>query len=175
MKLSTLLEVSPKVKAEIIRKINPRSQEESLLVTNNSKLLVSKISDKATLPVRANNTDAGLDLAITDEVTLNPGQTKLLNTGLAIALPKGTAGKIVTRSSLALNKSIDIKAGLIDEGYTGEIKILVHNTGANKVKLNAKEYIAQLLIIKCERPEIELVRPENLPETRRANKGFGSS
>ena len=93
------------------------------------KLLVEKIDEKAIIPFKAHDGDAGMDLFSVEEITLEPMERKLIHTGIKIQLPKNTEAQIRPRSGLALKHGITVlnTPGTIDEGYRGEIGIILIN------------------------------------------------
>ena len=86
-----------------------------------------KISDFATCPSRNTSTDAGYDLYSTEFCSINPLSRRLVSTGIKIEIPEGYYGRIAPRSGLAVNKGLDVMAGVIDSGYRGELKVLLVN------------------------------------------------
>ena len=128
------------------------------------------------LPERAYSGDAGLDLSACERVELGPGERALVGTGLAVAIPEGYAGFVQPRSGLASKHGITIvnTPGLVDSGYRGELRVALLNT--DKVEPFVVEpgmRIAQLVVL--EHPEVELVEVDELPESERGVRGFGSS
>ena len=89
-----------------------------------------RLSEAATIPTRAHDTDAGLDLYAAEDARIGPGQRASVGTGLAIAVPEGLAGLVLPRSGLALKHGITLvnSPGLIDPGYRGEVRVLLLNT-----------------------------------------------
>ena len=141
-----------------------------------SELRCQKLDPRAVLPSRAHPGDAGLDLCSLDPVEIGPGERARVPTGIAIELPAGHAGLIVPRSGLAAKQGISIvnAPGLIDEGYRGELQVLLLNTDRRlAVTLEAGERIAQLVVI-----PVALLTPlevESFSESSRGEQGFGSS
>jgi dUTP pyrophosphatase len=128
------------------------------------------------LPARAYSGDAGLDLAACARVELAPGGRALVPTGLAIAIPEGYAGFVQPRSGLAAKHGISIvnTPGLVDSGYRGELLVNLVNTDRNDAfVVEPGMRIAQLVIVPI--PEVELVVVDELPESERGVRGFGSS
>jgi dUTP pyrophosphatase len=128
------------------------------------------------VPSRAYAGDAGLDLAACERVELDPGERALVGTGLAVAIPEGHAGFVQPRSGLATKHGITIvnTPGLIDSGYRGEIRVTLLNTDRRELfVVEAGMRIAQLVIVPV--PEVELVEVDELPESERGVRGFGSS
>jgi dUTP pyrophosphatase len=126
--------------------------------------------------VRAYSGDAGLDLSACERVELGPGERALVPTGLAVAIPEGYAGYVQPRSGLAAKHGISIvnTPGLVDSGYRGELLVNLLNTDAReRFVVEPGMRIAQLVIL--ELPEVELVEVDELPESERGVRGFGSS
>jgi len=100
------------------------------------------------LPAYAKPGDAGLDLRASEAVTLEPGERRLVPTGLAVAIPEGHAGLVLPRSGLAMQKGVTVlnAPGLIDSGYRGELKVLLINHGVETDAIERGERIAQLVI-----------------------------
>lgn len=120
---------------------------------------------------------AGLDLManLVEEVTLQPGERKLIGTGLKLALPEGYEAQIRPRSGLALKHGITVlnSPGTIDADYRGEIKVLLINHGQEPFSIKHGERIAQLILAKYNQISWEIV--EELPETKRGEGGYGST
>jgi dUTP pyrophosphatase len=127
------------------------------------------------LPAYAKPGDAGLDLRASEAVTLEPGERRLVPTGLAVAIPEGHAGFVLPRSGLAMHKGVTVlnAPGLIDSGYRGELKVLLINHSALAVGLERGERIAQLVVQPVARAR--LVEGQRLPDSARGDGGFGST
>ena len=128
------------------------------------------------MPERAYQGDAGLDLSSCERVVLAPGDRALVPTGLAVAIPDGYAGFVQPRSGLAARHGITIvnTPGLIDSGYRGEVKVALLNTDARQsFVVEPGMRIAQLVVLPV--PDLELVVVDELPESERGVRGFGSS
>jgi dUTP pyrophosphatase len=128
------------------------------------------------IPTRAYSGDAGMDLAACARVELGPGDRALVPTGLAVAIPEGYAGFVQPRSGLAADHGISIvnTPGLVDSGYRGELKINLLNTDTRRAfVVEPGMRIAQLVILPL--PGVELVEVDELPESERGVRGFGSS
>ena len=141
-----------------------------------STLLVKRLSDSTAdidLPAYATEHSSGLDLRTSENVALEPGEYKLIPTGVAIEIPEGFEGQIRPRSGLALKYGIGClnSPGTVDSDYRGEIKVLLINHGKAAVRFERGERIAQLVISSYERVEVELV--EDLAESVRSTGGFG--
>jgi len=140
------------------------------------ELPIRRVRPEATLPQRAYAGDAGIDLASCVRVELAPGERALVATGLAVAIPEGHAGYVQPRSGLAARHGISIvnTPGLVDAGYRGELLVNLLNTDASEpFVVEPGMRIAQLVILSI--PEVELVEVDELPESERGVRGFGSS
>jgi len=129
------------------------------------------------LPAYATDGAAGLDVvaAVTETVTLGPGERRLIPTGIAIALPPGYEAQARPRSGLALKHGIALvnSPGTIDEDYRGEVGIILINHGAEPFAVNRGDRIAQLVIAPVTRAVLTEV--DTLPDTARGAGGFGST
>ena len=137
---------------------------------------VKRLRPDARLPVQAYPGDAGLDLAACERVELAPGERAVVGTGIAVAIPPGHAGLVVPRSGLAARHGLSkVNApGLIDEGYRGEVKVILLNTDREApFVVEPGMRIAQLVVV--ELPSIELLEVEELPASERGDGGLGSS
>lgn len=140
------------------------------------RLPVRRLDTRAILPGRAHPGDAGLDLRALDVHVLGPGERAQVATGLAIELPPGHAGLVLPRSGLAARHGIALvnAPGLIDEGYRGEIKVLLLNTDRDHAfEIAAGDRIAQLVVVPVARTEP--VEAAELADSARGHGGFGSS
>ncbi len=137
------------------------------------KLKIQKIDFEATIPNYANFGDAGMDLFSIEDVVLKIGERRAIRTGIKMEIPDGYVGLVWDKSGLALNNGIKTMAGVIDSGYRGEIKIVLVNLSKEDFLIKKNSKIAQMLVQKVERPEIELVGELNA--TERGENGFGST
>jgi dUTP pyrophosphatase len=140
------------------------------------ELPVQRLRDDAVVPSRAYAGDAGLDLAACERVELAPGERALVGTGLAVAIPLGYAGFVQPRSGLAARHGITIvnTPGLVDSGYRGELRVILHNTDPRETfVVEPGMRIAQLVLLEI--PAVEPVVVEELPGSERGVRGFGSS
>lgn len=140
------------------------------------RIPIKILNPAAALPAHAySDGDAGVDLASVAEMTLAPGDRALVQTGIAIAIPRGYGGFVQPRSGLAAKHGITLtnSPGLIDSNYRGEINIILQNTGQEDFDIKVGDRIAQLVIMPVEHAEFEAV--EELPESDRGEGGFGSS
>jgi len=132
-----------------------------------------RLDPRALLPTRGSSASAGLDLYSIEAASLQPGERRLIRTGLAVAIPEGFYGRVAPRSGLATKKGIDVLAGVIDADYRGEIGCLLYNAGDEPVDLPAQTKICQLIIEKIITPDAVWV--DNLDDTSRGSGGFGST
>ncbi len=139
-------------------------------------LLVRRLSDEATLPTRAHEGDAGLDLYAAEAAVLAPGERASVGTGLAVEIPAGHAGLVLPRSGLAARHGIALvnAPGLIDSGYRGELRVLLLNTDRETgFEVVVGERIAQLVVTPF--AEVVPVEAAELAVSIRGEGGFGSS
>lgn len=128
------------------------------------------------LPARATEHAAGYDIRSAEEdVTLEPGEIRLVSTGLVMELPEGVECQVRPRSGLALKHGITLpnSPGTIDPDYRGELRVIMQNTGPAAVTLSRGERIAQLVFARFESPEVAEV--EETTATERGEGGFGST
>ena len=140
------------------------------------ELPIRRLRDDAVVPGRAYAGDAGLDLSSCERVELAPGGRATVGTGLAVAIPEGYAGFIQPRSGLAAKSGITIvnAPGLVDCGYRGELKVILHNTDDREAfVVEPGMRIAQLVVLEV--PGVDPVEVDELPESERGVRGFGSS
>ena len=140
------------------------------------ELPIRRLRDDAIVPRRAYDGDAGLDLAACERVVLAPGERATVGTGLAIAIPDGYAGFVQPRSGLAAKNGITIvnTPGLVDSGYRGELKVILLNTDERDAfVVEPGMRIAQLVVMPV--PLVDPVEVDELPESERGVRGFGSS
>lgn len=139
-------------------------------------LRIKRLDPTVELPGYAYEGDAGLDLRSNEEVTLQPGERRLVSTGIAIAIPDGYAGFVQPRSGLALREGLSMAntPGLIDAHYRGELKVCAVNLDPrHPIRIARGERIAQLVIQRV--PTVELQEVTELDATDRGSGGFGSS
>jgi dUTP pyrophosphatase len=134
-----------------------------------------KLDKELPTPSRPHQGDGGVDLYARESLRLGSGQRQTVATGIAVAIPPGFAGLVVPRSGMAARSGVGLvnSPGLVDAGYRGEIKVVLINHGTETVKVERGDRIAQLMIVPVELAEF--VEVEGLPESSRAEGGFGSS
>ena len=133
------------------------------------------LDDGATAPTRAHSTDAGLDLYSLQTVIIPPGGRELVGTGVHVAIPPGYVGMICPRSGLAHKHGLTVlnAPGIIDAGYTGEIKVNLQSMEDVWCPVDAGDRIAQLVITPI--PDAHLVQVDTLDATERGDNGHGST
>ena len=138
-------------------------------------VLFKKIHADAVLPAYAHPGDAGLDLCACEAATLRPGERRLVRTGLIMQLPPGTEAQVRPRSGLALKHGITLlnAPGTIDEGYRGELGVILVNLGQEPFEVAPGMRIAQMVVapVLC----VAVAASETMGETRRGEGGFGST
>ncbi|MBP3906031.1 MAG: dUTP diphosphatase [Peptostreptococcaceae bacterium] len=138
-------------------------------------LKVKKLNEDAIIPNFAHKGDAGMDLYSIEKVIIPKNETRLIKTGISIELPHMTEAQVRPRSGLALKHSITVlnSPGTIDEGYRGEIGVILINHGKEDFVVEKHMKIAQMVI----KPiyEIHIEEVKDLSDTERGNGGFGST
>lgn len=127
----------------------------------------------AFMPERAHKTDAGLDLKANECRIIPAGESAVFDTGVHIEFPPGYYGKIESKSGLNVNYSVVSHGGVIDESYTGSIRVKLYNHGKKDYYFLRGDKIAQLVIMPYLAPELEVVT--ELEDTDRGAGGFGST
>ena len=144
-----------------------------VMKTDQGIVKVKKLCNNAKLPVRGSTGAAGYDLAAAQTAVVPAHGKVLIKTGLSISMPTGCYGRIAPRSGLALKKSIDVGAGVVDEDYRGELGVVLFDFGEDDFKINMGDKIAQLIFEKIK--PLAIVEADSLEETGQGNKGFGST
>lgn len=136
---------------------------------------IKKLNENAIIPNFAHKGDAGMDLYSIEEVVIPPGKTSLIKTGISIQLPTMTEAQVRPRSGLALKHSITVlnTPGTIDEGYRGEIGVILINHGDSDFTVTKHMKIAQMVV----KPiyDINIVEVDDLSDSDRGEGGFGST
>jgi dUTP pyrophosphatase len=141
----------------------------------NLEVRIKRIHSDAKLPLQANPGDAGMDLYSIETVEIPSGEARLIGTGLQIELPKGTEAQLRPRSGLALKHSVTVlnSPGTIDEGYRGEVSVIIINHGKETFVVEKSMRIAQMVIQIV--PSIQLTEVNELSQSVRGSSGFGAS
>lgn len=135
---------------------------------------VKRLHPNATLPTRAHDQDAGWDLHALEHDQVQAGETRMIRTGIAVAVPVGQVGDVRSRSGLASrNITVTNSPGTIDPGYTGEVKVLLSNRTRRRFTINPGDRIAQLVFTYTNTQPLQLV--DELDTSERGEGGFGST
>jgi len=139
------------------------------------KIKFKKLDLKATLPQRQTEGSAGYDLATIESGIVAPNQSITLKTGLAIQIPEGYAGFILSRSGHGFKHGLRLcnSVGCTDSDYIGEVKIKIHNDSQIAYEIKEGERIAQLVVVPYLSFDCEWVK--ELDKTERGENGFGST
>lgn len=158
--------------------------------STNLLLKIKKLDDTAIIPTKAHRGDLGWDFYSLEDVTILPGETKRIKTGIAVGLPEGFGMILKERSSMGA-KGVALRGGVIDNGYTGEIQVMLTNLNMKtaypqdeftlknrmvpdkRIEIRKGDKICQGVIQKVH--EVNLIEVESLDDTSRGDKGFGSS
>ena len=142
-----------------------------------TKILIKRLSKEISLPKYETAGSSGMDLAanIADNITIDPGKTAIIPTGLALSVPKGFEVQIRPRSGLAAKQKISVlnTPGTIDSDYRGEIKVILINLGQETFKVEKGLRIAQMVV--CPVIQAQIKEVEGLSEPERGKGGFGST
>lgn len=141
----------------------------------NEKLPILITADAALMPSYAQPGDAGADLRAAEAGTLNPGERRLVATGVSIAIPYGYVGLVHPRSGLAAKNGITVlnAPGTVDAGYRGEVKVNLLNTSDTAWDYSVGDRIAQIVFQKYE--TADFISVETLPGSDRGASGHGST
>ena len=138
-------------------------------------LKVRKLAADAILPHYAHPGDAGLDLFSHEPAEIGPGESKMIRTGISIELPKGTEAQVRPRSGLAAKHQLTVlnAPGTVDEGYRGEVCVILINHGKKPFVVEKGMKIAQMVV----QPvlTVDVVEAAELSDTARSTGGFGST
>lgn len=139
------------------------------------KLKIKRIDPNAKLPEYAHPGDAGLDLFSVEEIDINPGDSILVRTGIIIELPPGTEAQVRPRSGLALKHQVTLlnTPGTIDEGYRGEVGVIMINHGKEVFHIHIGMKIAQMVIQYVLQVDVE--ECDSMSDSQRGEGGFGST
>jgi dUTP pyrophosphatase len=139
------------------------------------KLKIKKLNTEAVIPAYQTKEAAGFDLHSIEDVVINPGERKLIGTGLAFEIEYGYEVQIRPRSGLAYKHGITVlnTPGTIDSDYRGEIKVLLINLGSEPFEIKKGERIAQAVVAPV--IQAEIIEVDELSDTQRGSGGFGST
>ena len=169
------------------------TNDQSAALMDTKVPIFRKLSEAALEPVRGSPLSAGVDLKTPYMIRIGPNEQKLCKTDLSVIIPSGFYGQLKERSGLAKNTGYQVKAGVIDRDYTGNIGVIIRNTGPNALFFDVGDVIVQMVFIKCleyksygileydERYELPETSPpliryvRNTVHEERGNQGFGST
>jgi dUTP pyrophosphatase len=140
------------------------------------ELKIKKLYENATIPSYGSACAAGADLySCEGEMTFEPGETKMVHTGIAMEIPDGYVGLIYARSGIATKRGLapSNKVGVIDSDYRGEIMVSLHNHSNKTATIEAGERIAQIVITPY--LTVNFIEVDSLDATQRGTGGFGST
>ena len=141
------------------------------------RILVKKFDKNIKLPDYKTSGSSGMDLTayIKNKITINPGKTAIISTGISLAIPNNYEIQIRPRSGLAAKKGISVlnTPGTIDSDYRGEIKIILINLSKKLFEVKSGDRIAQMIL--CPIAKGKLREVKKLPRTIRGKGGFGST
>ena len=141
------------------------------------KILVKKFDKNIKLPAYKTSGSSGMDLMayIKNKITIKPGKTAMIPTGIAVAIPKNYEIQIRPRSGLAAKKGISVlnTPGTVDSDYRGEIKIILINLSRKSFIVKSGDRVAQVIVCPVAKGKLQEVK--NLPKTVRGKRGFGST
>ena len=137
-------------------------------------LQIKQLSESATLPTRAYEHDAGLDLYASEDTLVTYTHASVIPTGIAVNIPAGYEGQIRPRSGKSSKTNLRVVLGTIDAGYTAKIGVIADALDRSNYLVQRGEKIAQLVIQKVELPQLEIVDQFDT-QSERGEKGFGSS
>ena len=162
----------------IFDRIKARKRELQERLEEDGKLVIPCIRMKtAKLPTRGSREAAGLDLYadLMEPMSILPGETKNISSGIAVEIPEGYFGGVFCRSGLATNRGLRLPncVGIIDSDYRGPIGVALHNDSHERKVVLPGERVAQLIILPY--PEIKFVEVAALSTTERGERGFGST
>lgn len=136
-------------------------------------LQIQRLSEHATVPTQATTGPVGLDLYSANAATVAPGEIHLIPTDIAVAYPNGTYGRIAPRSGMTIKRKLDVRAGVIDSDYRGDILVALQNIGTTEQHLPSGTKIAQLILERI--ATVPIIEKTSLNDTERGTLGFGSS
>ena len=138
-------------------------------------ILPMVLADGMELPTYAHDGDAALDLSVTKDIVLRPGEYRMVSSGVAVAIPRGFVGFVLPRSGLGTTGLVfKNTVGVIDSGYRGEIQLPLWNNNSDEwLRIKRGDRVAQLLIVPI--AQVQVLQVESLDETERGTGGFGST
>jgi len=142
-------------------------------IDDKMKILYKPLSPNATIPSKSTKGSAAFDIYASSCQIVQPNNRLAIKTDISLQIPFGYYGRIAARSGLTIKHNIDIGAGVIDSDYRGEIKPILINNGTKPFHISKNDRIAQIVIEQC--ADVTFQQVEELTQTHRGDKGFGSS
>ena len=159
--------------ARILLELGAKSTLSEDVSSSPPTLQIVRRDPAAIMPKKGSDDSAGYDLFSITDCSIPPNGVSIVDTGIAAKFPLNTYGRIASRSGLALHNHVETKGGVIDPDYTGNIKIILHNFGANVFHVKKRDRVAQLILEQYLSPQVQLIT--KLPPTKRSTDGFGST
>jgi len=159
----------------------PREQIEDCACKRNgiTEIKVAKIGEGAKIPLQALPGDAGFDIFSNEDSVIIPGTSVTIGSGCRVKIPSGCVGLVCPRSGLASKYSLTVgnAPGILDSGYTGELKVILINHGTSVYTVNKGDKVAQLVVVRFESPLTIEISGEDMDalNTIRSGNGFGST
>lgn len=167
-------EMNEEMFRETLKELQDELYDESI----KSQLFIQRTHEDAILPSYAYPTDSGFDLCSVEEITIEPLGRALVPTGLRANIPQGFEIQIRPKSGLAIKEGITVlnTPGTVDQGYNGELKVIVFNTNNNPFTIKNKMKIAQAVLCPVASGRyVTIIEVDNVEETERGENGFGST
>ena len=159
-----------RIQKELAKEMEKEMQREH----NKKRLQVVLIRDKARMPMKTHSGDAGFDLFCPETVTIQGRDWEKIPLGIALSLPTGYYGRIADRSSLAYHEGIHVLGGVVDNGYRGEVSVILYNLNESPIEIKQGCRCAQIILTPyLLANEFDIV--DCLTETARGIGGFGST
>ena len=166
-------EIAKEMDITELRAMQSITREKAKEIKNNmNNLNIKLLSDNATVPTRANPTDSGLDLYVSETINIPPKTTKIVKTDIAIELPVGYEGQVRPRSSTSLKTKLRVALGTIDQTYHKEIGIITDNISDKPITVEKGQRLAQLVIAPVQYPDVNVVKEFKYESDR---SGYGST
>jgi len=141
--------------------------------SDNDHLRVKCLTIHATMPVKATDGSAGYDVFSAVDATIPPQTRRVIPLDIAITPPVGTYAQLMSRSGLCVKHRIDVRAGIIDRDYTGNVQVVLENLGDTDFTVKIGDRIAQLILLQIKTPPVNST--DDLDATLRGDQGFGST
>lgn len=159
---------------ELLAKCEGGNPHGDLFEPNPIQVGFKRLNENATLPTKAHASDSGFDLYASEDVIIEPGETTVVPTGIAVQLPGGYEATVRPRSGVTSRTKLRVQLGTIDQGYVGEIGIIVDNNHGVNYRIERGYKLAQLVVQPLPSVEAYEISGE-LGETERGTGGFGST